>query len=139
MGRLREAGFKVEAHEDHFSAKEETDADWIAEVSRRRWIILTGDKAISRDELEIDALMHGGGRGYCKPPKMLQIEFAELIVRSRAKVLRHIKQQRKKKAGPYLARIKPDAKNPDKKPGKVEKWIDLEKWQEKKRKRRTRR
>ena len=40
---LRAAGFRVEEHSDHF-VHDAPDADWLAEVGRRGWIVLTKDK-----------------------------------------------------------------------------------------------
>lgn len=135
---LRAAGFKVESHHDLYpendTEKEETDAHWIAEVSRRHWVILTGDKAIGSDELEIDALMHGGGRGFCRPPKMRPADFADLIIRSRVQLFRYIAKKRKQRAGPYLARLRPDPKHPGTKPGHISKWIDEAEWRRRKKK-----
>lgn len=49
--RLRAAGATVEHHDDHF-AENTPDVDWIAEVGRRRWVVLTKDKRIRRNPLE---------------------------------------------------------------------------------------
>ena len=43
--RLREAGLVVERHGDHFAA-DTPDAQWLAEVGRRRWIAITHDERI---------------------------------------------------------------------------------------------
>jgi predicted nuclease of predicted toxin-antitoxin system len=43
---LLAAGLKVEIHDDHF-AKNAADIEWITEVGRRGWIILTKDAKIS--------------------------------------------------------------------------------------------
>jgi predicted nuclease of predicted toxin-antitoxin system len=48
---LRTAGLKVEIHDDHFS-KDALDTDWIPEVAKRKWIILTKDAKISKNQLE---------------------------------------------------------------------------------------
>ena len=48
---LRNAGAKVEIHDDHFSP-DAPDTEWLPEVSRRGWLILTKDNAISRNILE---------------------------------------------------------------------------------------
>jgi hypothetical protein len=42
---LRARGALVELHDDHF-AKDVPDSEWIAEVIRRGWIIVTKDKWI---------------------------------------------------------------------------------------------
>jgi hypothetical protein len=48
---LRVAGVKVEIHDDHFS-KDALDTDWIPEVGKRKWVILTKDAKISKNQLE---------------------------------------------------------------------------------------
>jgi predicted nuclease of predicted toxin-antitoxin system len=40
--RLRQAGAQIEIHDSHF-AQDAADDDWIPEVSRRGWVILTKD------------------------------------------------------------------------------------------------
>lgn len=48
---LRNAGATVEIHDDHF-LPDAPDTEWLPEVSRRGWIILTKDDAIGRNILE---------------------------------------------------------------------------------------
>ena len=48
---LRNAGAKVEVHEDHF-LPDAPDTEWLPEVSQRGWLILTKDDAIGRNILE---------------------------------------------------------------------------------------
>jgi hypothetical protein len=44
-GSLRDAGFRVELHDDHFPV-ETADHVWINEVGRRGWYVVTLDKRI---------------------------------------------------------------------------------------------
>src|SRR6266511_4327650 len=53
---LRDAGAKVEFHDDHF-AQDATDADWLPEVGAKGWVVLTKDKRIRFRALEREALM----------------------------------------------------------------------------------
>jgi predicted nuclease of predicted toxin-antitoxin system len=48
---LRAAGVNVEIHDDHFG-KNTQDVDWIPEVGRRGWIILTKDAKIGKNQIE---------------------------------------------------------------------------------------
>jgi predicted nuclease of predicted toxin-antitoxin system len=48
---LRAAGVKVEIHDDHFG-KNTQDVDWIPEVGRKGWIILTKDARIGKNQIE---------------------------------------------------------------------------------------
>jgi uncharacterized protein with PIN domain len=44
---LREAGWNVELHDDHF--KDDTpDEKWLEEVGKKGWVVLTKDKAIRK-------------------------------------------------------------------------------------------
>jgi hypothetical protein len=48
---LRAAGARVEVHIDHFP-QDAADADWIPEVGRRGWVLITKDENIRRNPLE---------------------------------------------------------------------------------------
>jgi predicted nuclease of predicted toxin-antitoxin system len=48
---LRSAGINVEIHDDHFN-KNTQDVDWIPEIGKRGWIILTKDARIGKNKLE---------------------------------------------------------------------------------------
>lgn len=52
---LREAGAVVEVHDDHFP-QTTPDVDWLAEVGRRGWVVLSKDERIRRNRIEREAL-----------------------------------------------------------------------------------
>lgn len=52
---LRDAGIPFEAHRDHF-AHDTPDTDWLREVGRRGWLVLTRDQNIRRKPDELAAL-----------------------------------------------------------------------------------
>ncbi len=54
---LRAAGETAHAHDDHF-AQNTPDEEWLVEVGRRGWVILTKDKDIRHNELERRAILH---------------------------------------------------------------------------------
>jgi len=56
---LRLAGAKVEVHDDHF-APDATDEHWLAEVGRRKWIVLTKDNRLRYHRREKAALLRHG-------------------------------------------------------------------------------
>lgn len=60
---LREAGARVEVHHDHF---EDTapDVDWLHEVGRRGWVVLTKDMAIRRRLMEREAIIGANVRAF---------------------------------------------------------------------------
>lgn len=58
---LKAGGLTVERHGDHF-APDTPDEEWLAEVGKRGWIVLTHDRRIRYKPNERDAVMrHGVG------------------------------------------------------------------------------
>src|SRR5690606_838329 len=53
---LRENGIQVELLHEHF-ALATPDRDWLGEVGRRGWVVLTKDQRIRRREVEFAALL----------------------------------------------------------------------------------
>ena len=53
---LRESGYLVEVHDDHFET-DCKDVDWIPEVAGRGWVCLTRDNQISINPLERRAVI----------------------------------------------------------------------------------
>ena len=79
---LRKAGATVEVHIDHF-AQAAPDLEWIPEVGRRGWVLITRDANIRRNPLERSAYERAGVRGFVVTGKdMGGPELAELLVRS---------------------------------------------------------
>src|SRR5919201_404843 len=60
---LRLAGAKVEVHLDHFPG-DASDSDWIADVARRDWVLITKDQHIRRNPLERAAYEEAKLRGF---------------------------------------------------------------------------
>ena len=56
---LTEAGIAHEIHLTHFEIGA-LDVEWLPEVGRRGWIVITKDKRISRNTLEVEALRNAG-------------------------------------------------------------------------------
>lgn len=48
---LRTAGATVEVHDDHFP-QTTPDVEWLAEVGRRGWVVLSKDERIRRNRIE---------------------------------------------------------------------------------------
>lgn len=80
---LREAGARVEVHDDHFR-QDCPDEDWLAEVGRRRWVVLTKDERIAYRRLECEAVHAARVRmfvlvaGHLTGPKMA-VAFATAL------------------------------------------------------------
>jgi predicted nuclease of predicted toxin-antitoxin system len=60
---LRSAGATVEIHDDHFPP-DAADEEWIAEVGRRRWIVLTKDNRLRYHPREKQALLRHRVRAF---------------------------------------------------------------------------
>ena len=78
---LRAAGFQVEEHSAHF-ADNAPDAEWLAQAGRRGWVVLTKDKAVRRNALELAAIRMSGvacfslGHGNLKAEQMAEAFIA---------------------------------------------------------------
>ncbi len=57
--KLRSAGITIEIHDDHFD-KGAQDVDWLPEVGRRGWVVLTKDANIGKRTLERNAVTRAG-------------------------------------------------------------------------------
>ncbi|AUX48227.1 hypothetical protein SOCE26_097580 [Sorangium cellulosum] len=75
---LRAAKLEVHVHDDHF-AQNTPDAEWLVEIGRRGWVVLTKDKNIRVNALERVALIRANvacimlGRGDLTAASMAQI------------------------------------------------------------------
>lgn len=61
---LRAEGITIHLHQEHFP-QDAADVDWMPEVARRGWPILSPDIRISRDRLEVEAIMTSGAAAFC--------------------------------------------------------------------------
>lgn len=60
---LREAGATVEVHDDHFP-QTTPDVEWLADVGRRGWVVLSKDERIRRNRIEREALEAARARAF---------------------------------------------------------------------------
>jgi predicted nuclease of predicted toxin-antitoxin system len=80
---LRAAGVKVECKTDHYD-QETPDSVWVPEVGARGWIILTADKNIRHNLIELAALLKSGTHsfiltsGNCTGPEIAKSLVAAL-------------------------------------------------------------
>jgi PIN like domain len=98
---LREAGEKVEIHDDHFrpDAKDEV---WLTEVGSRGWIVLTKDDRIRYRITERTALLSAKVTAFVLTSAQLQgREMADAFVKAILPIKRLIGKQR----APFLARV----------------------------------
>jgi predicted nuclease of predicted toxin-antitoxin system len=86
---LRAQGAEVHTHDAHF-AQNARDEEWLAEVGRRGWAVITKDTRIRYRQTELSALIAGGVRAFVLTRGDLSgSEMAAILV----------------KALPYLARF----------------------------------
>jgi len=98
---LRAAGANVEVHIDHF-AQAAPDAEWIPEVGRRGWVLITKDQHIRRNPLERSAYQSAGLRGFVVTGGDLNgPEMASLLVRLLPGMVRRVAGR----AGPLMFSI----------------------------------
>lgn len=121
-GILRAAGVNVESHGDSFPHNA-ADEDWLREVGRRGWVVLTHDKRIRYKVNERAAVLDNGVAMFVlvgsAPHADLARSFVSLLPRVKAFLDSH--------PAPFIAKIyraTPSelARNPDA-IGRVEPWL----------------
>lgn len=85
---LRDAGELVEIHDDHFP-QGALDAEWLPEVGRRGWVLLTKDREIRYRAAEREALLSAGVRAFVLRTRGLSgPENAQILVRALPRMVR---------------------------------------------------
>lgn len=119
---LRNAGISVERHADHF-VDDAKDEDWIVEVGRRGWVVVTHDKRIRYKPNELAAVKAAGIAMFVlsgkAPYAVLAQNFIDTIGRIEAFLSRHKR--------PFIAKVYlPPASEQKRRPGaegRVELWV----------------
>ncbi len=93
-GRLREAGWLVERHDDHFAA-DTPDPEWITGAGKRRWIILTADERIRYNPLEKAAFLASGTLIFllANRKSMTGAEMADAFIAAQISIVNAIARQ----------------------------------------------
>jgi len=98
---LRQAGERVEVHDDHFPP-DAKDVDWLSTVGNSGWIVFTKDDRIRYRTLERLALTQAGVRAFILTGKDLRgEEMAQIFIKALAKIKRFIA----KHAPPFIAKV----------------------------------
>ena len=98
---LAGAGVCVEPHGKHFR-HDAPDTEWLSEVGRRGWVVLTKDKRIRYNPLEKQALLAAGVRAFFLTcGDMSGPDMAALFVRH----LPAIERIARKAPGPVIALV----------------------------------
>jgi hypothetical protein len=99
--RLRQCGVQVEIHDDHFP-QNAPDEDWISEVGKRGWVVLTKDDRIRYRPAALDAYRRHKVRVFVfGSGEMKAQEMADAFVKALPKISRFAI----KKTAPFFARI----------------------------------
>lgn len=100
-GALRHAGVEVHVHDDHFRS-DAPDEEWLREVGRRGWIVLTKDHRIRYRGPELAALWRAGICAFVLTGGNLQgEEMGQIFVRALPAIRRFIVRN----SPPYVARV----------------------------------
>ena len=119
---LKENGIAVERHFDHF-ADNATDEEWLSEIGKRGWYVLTHDQRIRYKPNEKEAVrIHGIGM-FVLIGKVPFPELAGNFVATYPRILRFIK----KHPPPFIAKIyRSTKKSAKKQAGIVQMWESFE-------------
>ena len=100
---LRAVGCRVEIHDRHF-AQDARDSEWLPEVGRRGWVVLTKDHHIRTRQNELIALLSSGVATFVLTAGDLSgLEMAGAFVRALPKMKRVLIGQPR----PFIARVAP--------------------------------
>jgi len=100
-GRLRQRGVQIEIHDDHFPQNAQ-DEDWISEVGKRGWVVLTKDDRIRYRPAALDAYRRHKVRVFVfGSGEMKAQEMADAFVKALPKISRFALT----KTAPFFARI----------------------------------
>jgi len=100
-GRLRQCNVQVEIHDDHFPQNAQ-DEDWISEVGKKGWVVLTKDDRLRYRPAALDAYRRHKVRVFIfGTGEMKAQEMADAFVKALPKISRFALT----KAAPFFARI----------------------------------
>ncbi len=103
---LRTAGVNVEIHDDHFG-KNTQDVDWIPEIGKRGWIILTKDARIGKNQMERLAIADAGVRMFVLVSQNLSgADMANIFL----KAIPEMEKFSLKNIAPFIAKVDRDSK-----------------------------
>ena len=109
-GRLREVGVALEVHFDHFP-QGAPDTDWLPEVGKRRWVLLTIDARLRYNPLEQQAIPKHGVAAFVFTGGATHDEKAAAFLAARGRIAGLLSRDRP----PFIARIHNS--------GRVEVWL----------------
>lgn len=119
---LKQAGFAVERHSDHFRP-DCPDEEWLGEVGRRGWVAITHDSRIRYKPNERDAVVRHGVRLLVVVGKAPHPTLAASFVATRSRVETFLDRT----AAPFIAKVyranPADLVRDPAAPGRIELWF----------------
>ena len=98
---LREINISVEIHDDHFK-QNALDVDWLSEIGKRGWVILTKDANIGKNPIERMAVASANIRMFVLASQNLSgSDMADIFVRSIPEMKRFISLN----PAPFIAKV----------------------------------
>lgn len=98
---LREAGALIEHHGDHFE-QNTPDTEWLPVVGDRGWVVLTKDKAIAKNQLELMAIARAEVKVFILASgNLTRQEMADLLVNA----LEKLKKFTQGNQAPFIAKV----------------------------------
>lgn len=131
FSRLREAGGVVHVHQDYFDQREK-DHLWVPTAAKEGWPIISTDLRISRDLLEVEAVMTSGAAMFCMAGAHHPAEKqAQNFLRCLPSVVRILDTTER----PFIAKVyQPNPDDPDDRHTvKVRVVLTLEEWERRQR------
>ena len=103
---LRGAGLTVELHDDHFP-QDALDEEWLVEVGRRKWCVLTRDDRIRYRRVEAAAVRSAKVAMFVIVSKNLTgPQTAEVVLKALGRIGRFLSSHRR----PFIAKIYRDGR-----------------------------
>jgi len=98
---LRAKGLRIEVHDDHFNP-DASDPEWLTEVGKREWVVVTVDRRIRYRQLEWLAFKAGMVRAFAFSSGNLRAEeMARIFLKALPKIGRFLEEEQ----APFLATI----------------------------------
>lgn len=103
---LRRAGITVEVHSDHFDPAA-PDVDWLPEVGKRGWVVLTKDANIGKRNLEKIAVTRAGIKMFTLASQNLS---GDDMIAAFQKAIVPMQEFVRKNPAPFIAKIYRDGR-----------------------------
>lgn len=111
---FQSSGIAVEIHDDHFGQNAQ-DVDWLPEIGKRGWVVLTKDAKISKNHLERMAVTNAGISMFTLASQNLSgKQMADIFLGAVTKMQEFVRTH----PAPFIAKVYRD--------GRVEMWKDAQ-------------